>query len=91
MHLKEQKINLMITGATGCGKSSTINALFNTEVARVGVGVDPETMDITKYDLDNLVCISGQTYRQGLQRHRSSFQEAAAVPFCLYNRRNPEN
>ena len=53
LHLKEQKINLMITGATGCGKSSTINALFNTEVARVGV--DPETMDITKYDLDNLV------------------------------------
>ena len=45
----------MITGATGSGKSSTINALFNTEVAKVGVGVDPETMDITKYDLDNLV------------------------------------
>lgn len=53
LQLKEQKINLMITGATGCGKSSTINALFNTEVAKVGV--DPETMDITRYDLDNLV------------------------------------
>lgn len=55
LHLKEQKINLMITGATGCGKSSTINALFNTEVAKVGVGVDPETMEITKYELDNLI------------------------------------
>lgn len=55
LHLKQQKINLMITGATGCGKSSTINALFNTEVAKVGVGVDPETMEITRYDLDNLV------------------------------------
>lgn len=55
LQLKEQKINLMITGATGCGKSSTINALFNTEVAKVGVGVDPETMEITRYDLDNLV------------------------------------
>ena len=55
LKLKDQKINLMITGATGCGKSSTINALFNTEVAKVGVGVDPETMDITRYDLDNLV------------------------------------
>lgn len=55
LRLKEQKINLMITGATGCGKSSTINALFNTEVAKVGVGVDPETMDIARYDLDNLV------------------------------------
>lgn len=55
LHLKEQKINLMITGATGCGKSSTINALFDMEVANVGVGVDPETMEITKYELDNLI------------------------------------
>lgn len=55
LHLKGQKINLIITGATGCGKSSTINALFNTEVAKVGVGVDPETMEITKYELDNLI------------------------------------
>lgn len=35
----------MITGATGSGKSSTINALFNMEVAKVGVGVNPETMN----------------------------------------------
>lgn len=55
IQLKNQKINLMITGPTGCGKSSTINALFNSEVAKVGVGVDPETMDITKYELENLV------------------------------------
>lgn len=54
LRLREQKVNIMITGATGSGKSSTINALFNTEVAKVGVGVDPETMDITKYELDNL-------------------------------------
>ena len=55
LQLKDKKINLMITGATGCGKSSTINALFDMEVAKVGVGVDPETMDIQKYELDNLV------------------------------------
>ena len=42
MRLKEAKLNIMITGATGCGKSSTINAMFDTEVAKVGVGVDPE-------------------------------------------------
>lgn len=55
LKLKEQKINIMITGATGSGKSSTINALFNTEMAKVGIGVDPETMEIAKYDLDNMV------------------------------------
>lgn len=53
--LKKQKINLMITGATGCGKSSTINAMFNIDVAKVGVGVDPETMAIQKYELENLI------------------------------------
>ena len=54
MRLKDKNVNIMITGATGCGKSSTINALFDMEVAKVGVGVDPETMDIEKYELNNL-------------------------------------
>lgn len=53
--LKDTKVNILITGATGCGKSSTINALFNSEKAKVGQGVDPETMDIAKYELENIV------------------------------------
>lgn len=52
---KGRKINLLITGATGCGKSSTINALFGKEVSKVGQGADPETMTISRYELDNLV------------------------------------
>lgn len=51
---KEQKANIMITGATGSGKSSTINALFNTEKARVGCTPNPETMDIRGYELDGV-------------------------------------
>ena len=39
----DTKINLMITGGTGCGKSSTINALFNQEKAKVGTSPSPET------------------------------------------------
>ena len=53
--MREQKLNILITGATGCGKSSTINAMFGEEVAKVGVGVDPETMDIKKYPLGNMI------------------------------------
>ncbi len=59
--LRNQKLNILITGATGCGKSSTINALFNmdsantVEVATVGTGPDPETMDIAKYEIGNMV------------------------------------
>ncbi len=55
LHLQSQEINIMITGATGSGKSSTINALFDADVAKVGIGVDPETMDIQKYTLKNLI------------------------------------
>lgn len=47
-------VNLMLVGATGSGKSSTINALFDMSVAKVGVGVDPETKEIAKFDLGNL-------------------------------------
>lgn len=53
--LRETKVNILVTGATGAGKSSTINALFNTEVAKVGVGADPETMHIKKFELNNII------------------------------------
>ena len=52
--LREQKVNIMLTGSTGSGKSSTINAIFNMEVAKVGVGVDPETASMDSFELDNL-------------------------------------
>lgn len=51
--MKSTKVNLLITGATGSGKSSTINALFSTEQAKVGMGVDPETMDIQQFQLND--------------------------------------
>jgi predicted GTPase len=53
--LKNTKVNILITGATGCGKSSTINALFGFEKAKVGQGVNPETMDIQKYEYNNII------------------------------------
>ena len=60
--IRNQELNIMITGATGCGKSSTINALFNMDaaeethdIAKVGTGTMPETMDIVKYELGNMI------------------------------------
>jgi len=53
--MRDVKVNILITGATGCGKSSTINALFGKQAAKVGQGVDPETMEISKFELSNVV------------------------------------
>lgn len=55
IRLKSHKVNILITGATGSGKSSTINAIFDMSLATVGYSVDPETIDLQKYELKNLV------------------------------------
>ncbi|PUE11255.1 GTP-binding protein [Limnohabitans sp. T6-5] len=68
--LKDTKVNILITGATGCGKSSTINALFNSNKAKVGQGVDPETMDIAKYELDNIVLFDSPGLGDGKEADR---------------------
>jgi len=53
--LRDTKVNILFVGPTGCGKSSTINALFDADKAKVGQGADPETMDIARYDMENIV------------------------------------
>ncbi len=42
------KMNILLMGATGVGKSSLINALFAKEIAKAGVG-KPITQHIEKY------------------------------------------
>ena len=54
-YLMDQKLNILVVGATGAGKSSTINALFDTQQAVVGDWVGPMTMDVKQYDFGNLV------------------------------------
>ncbi len=44
-------LDVLLIGATGTGKSSTLNALFGTTVAKVGEGVVPETQEISSYSL----------------------------------------
>ncbi|OBU30179.1 GTPase family protein [Photobacterium kishitanii] len=65
--LKQTKVNLLVTGATGCGKSSTINAMFNFDQAKVGQGVDPETMTIQKFEMNNVVVFDSPGLGDGLE------------------------
>lgn len=48
-------LDVMVTGVTGAGKSTTLNSLFKKEVAKVGDGVDPETMELDSYRLNELI------------------------------------
>lgn len=47
-------LDVMVAGVTGAGKSTTLNTFFQKTVAKVGDGVDPETMDIHSYELNDI-------------------------------------
>lgn len=49
-----QPLDVMVTGVTGAGKSTTLNSFFQKTVAKVGDGVDPETMELDAYQLNDI-------------------------------------
>ena len=48
-------LDILVTGATGSGKSTTLNAILNGDHAKIGTGADPETMEINDYSLNSHV------------------------------------
>ena len=46
-------LDVMIVGATGAGKSSLVNSFCGSVLAKVGKGVDPETMVVKRYKVSD--------------------------------------
>ena len=52
---KFRPLDILVIGATGAGKSSTLNMLFQQNVAKVGKSCEPETMKIESMKLNELL------------------------------------
>lgn len=50
---EEGKANILVVGATGVGKSTLVNKIFNVDFAKVGVG-KPVTQETTKYEVEGI-------------------------------------
>lgn len=76
--IRSKKVNIMLAGSTGSGKSSTVNAMFHMDVAKVGVGVDPETTDISRFELDNLIIWDTPGLGDGIENDKKITKEIIA-------------
>jgi predicted GTPase len=59
--LKKKKLlvplDVLLVGGTGAGKSSTVNALAGSYVAKVGHGVNPETKHVQTYHMSDYLSL----------------------------------
>ena len=48
-----QPLDLLVTGVTGAGKSTTLNTILQRNEAKVGYGAEPETMDVSYHIIND--------------------------------------
>ena len=48
-----QTVNILLSGKTGVGKSHLTNALIGENLAAEGYDIDPQTDNVSYFDIDN--------------------------------------
>ena len=48
-----QTVNILLSGKTGVGKSHLTNALIGENLAAEGYDIDPQTNDVSYFDIDS--------------------------------------
>lgn len=68
--------NILVVGATGAGKSSLVNTIFNVDFAQTGTG-KPITQTTTKYTIENMPINLFDTkgYELGSEEHTRFLEE----------------
>lgn len=90
---EKDKLNILLIGATGVGKSTLLNAVFGDDVAKAGVG-EPMTQELKKYQIPSKGLtlwdtkgIEAKDYQGTLEQLKTDIQ--AAIDEAL-NSDNPE-
>lgn len=77
-------LDVSLVGATGVGKSSTINALFGETLAKVGTGVAPETQVISRYETGSFRLHDTAGLGDGLEADRRHSTNLTDLLFRIY-------
>ena len=79
-------LDVMVTGVTGAGKSTTLNSLFSKIVAEPGNGTDPMTMEVDSYALNAVMRIwDTPGLGDGVEKDRIHSQKLIDMLYKTYN------
>lgn len=84
-------LDILVTGVTGAGKSTTLNTFFENEVSKVGKGTDPETMKINSFSLsDSLRLWDSPGLGDGIKKDTEHSKKIVDTLYKTYNNKGVE-